>query len=344
MRPTLLSVARRAGVSISTASLAFSGSGPVSNSTRERVLAAAAEIGYAGPDPRARSLRQGRSGVVGMVLQGSVLAAFRDPVAVGMADGVTEVLAESGAGVLLLTDAPEGALALANAAMDGVLVTGCGPRLDGVVDALRARRLPVVLVGGRSRPGVPAVDVDNRGASAEQATYLQSLGHDAVACVTLPLDDPVTQDVTPDLVPSLGVDAAGDRLRGLWSVFPRARAVAAVESSVDEGLRLGRLLLADPSTRPTAIVAQSDLLAVGVIRAAAEAGIDVPGGLSVAGFDGIDLAAVTARHLTTMRQPMQDKGRTAARTILSLIDGGHPRSRFFPCEPVIGDTTGPLRG
>jgi DNA-binding LacI/PurR family transcriptional regulator len=202
----------------------------------------------------------------------------------------------------------------------------------------------VVLVGGRSRPGVPAVDVDNRGASAEQATYLQSLGHDAVACVTLPLDDPVTRDVTPDLVPSLGVDAAGDRLRGLWSVFPRARAVAAVESSVDEGLRLGRLLLADPSTRPTAIVAQSDLLAVGVIRAAAEAGIDVPGGLSVAGFDGIDLAAVTARHLTTMRQPMQDKGRTAARTILSLIDGGHPRSRFFPCEPVIGDTTGPLRG
>lgn len=340
-RPTLISVARRAGVSISTASLAFSGSGPVSESTRQRVLAAAAEIGYAGPDPRARSLRRGRSGVIGLVLQGSVLSAFRDPVVVGMADGVTEVLAESGAGVLLLTDAPNGAVALANAAMDGVLVTGCGPQLDGLVDALRSRRLPVVLVGGRSRPGVPAVDVDNRGASAEQARYLQALGHRAVATVTLPLDEPVTEDVTLDVVPGPGVDAAGDRLRGLWSVFPDARAVAAAESSVEEGLRLGRLLLADPSTRPSAVVAQSDLLAVGVLRAAAEAQIDVPGQLSIAGFDGVDLSAVTERSLTTMRQPMQDKGRTAARTILTLISGGHPRSKFFPCELVIGDTTAP---
>jgi DNA-binding LacI/PurR family transcriptional regulator len=340
-RPTLVSVARRAGVSISTASLAFSGSGPVSDATRQRVLAAAAEINYAGPDPRARSLRQGRSGVVGLVLQGSVLSAFRDPVAVGMADGVTEVLAESGAGVLLLTDAPKGAVALANAAMDGVLVAGCGPRLDALVDALRDRRLPVVLVGGRSRPGVPAVDVDNRGASAEQARYLHSLGHREVATITLPLDDPVTEIVTPDVVPTLGVDAAGDRLRGLWSVFPQARAVAAVQSSVEEGLRLGRLLLANPSARPTAVVAQSDLLAVGVLRAAAEARIDVPSQLSVVGFDGVDLSGVAQRELTTMRQPMQDKGRTAARTILALISGGHPRSKFFPCELVIGDTTAP---
>ena len=63
-RPTLADVAAKAGVSASTASLAFSGSGPVSDATKERVLAAAAELGYGGPDPRARSLRRGRSGIV----------------------------------------------------------------------------------------------------------------------------------------------------------------------------------------------------------------------------------------------------------------------------------------
>ena len=68
-RPTLAAVARAAGVSASTASLAFSGAGPVSDETRARVLAVAAELGYGGPDPRARSLRRGRSGIVGAVLE-----------------------------------------------------------------------------------------------------------------------------------------------------------------------------------------------------------------------------------------------------------------------------------
>src|SRR5690606_15621767 len=82
LRVTLAHVAARAGVSRSTASLAFSGAGPVAEATRQRVLAAAAALGYAGPDPLARSLRQGRSGVVGVAIGDRLLDAFRDPVAV----------------------------------------------------------------------------------------------------------------------------------------------------------------------------------------------------------------------------------------------------------------------
>src|SRR3954469_19948983 len=101
-RPTLAGVAARAGVSSSTASLAFSGSPRVTAAPRERVLAAAAELGYAGPDPIAASLRRGRSGVVGALVGERLLYAFRDPVAVQLLDGITEVLGGHGVGLLLL--------------------------------------------------------------------------------------------------------------------------------------------------------------------------------------------------------------------------------------------------
>ena len=101
-RPTLAGVAARAGVSSSTASLAFSGSPRVTPATRERVLAAAAELGYAGPDPLAVSLRRGRSGVIGVFIGERLLYAFRDPVSVQLLDGITEVLGAHGAGLLLL--------------------------------------------------------------------------------------------------------------------------------------------------------------------------------------------------------------------------------------------------
>ena len=99
-QPTLADVAAAAGVSLSTASLAFSGNKPVSEPTRARVLAAAAELGYSGPNPLARNLRQGRSGVVGIAV-GRLSTAFRDPAALPMLDAVSDVLGTAGLGVLL---------------------------------------------------------------------------------------------------------------------------------------------------------------------------------------------------------------------------------------------------
>jgi DNA-binding LacI/PurR family transcriptional regulator len=98
LRPTLAAVAARAGVSASTASLAFSGTGPVSDATRERVLAAARELGYGGPDPRARSLRRGRSGIVGVVSEERVRDAFHDPIKIAMLDGLSQELGAIDAG------------------------------------------------------------------------------------------------------------------------------------------------------------------------------------------------------------------------------------------------------
>ncbi|MDQ2848585.1 MAG: substrate-binding domain-containing protein [Actinomycetota bacterium] len=355
-RPTLAAVAKAAGVSVSTASLAFSARGPVSTATRDTVLAAAVSLGYPGPDPRARSLRRGRSGVVGVVVENSVLTAFRDPVNIGMVDGVAEVLGDAGAGVLLLTDAPHARAAFDNAAMDGVVLTGCSPVVGELLESLRRRHIPTVLVGGGGRRGIVAVDVDNLAASTALADHLHQLGHRDVAVVALPFDAPATQWVTPALLAGSAAGTAVDRLRGVRVRYPRAPAVAATASTIHEGERLGLTLLDSDAAeagrgrqsaahrRPTAIIAQSDLLAVGVIRAAESLGLAVPDDLSVVGFDGIELPALGEHTLTTMRQPMQDKGRAAATAVLRLIDGGRPRSTEFSCEFVPGTTTAAAPG
>ena len=99
---TIADVAAGAGVSKATVSRVFSRPEAVRPATRERVLAAAAELGYAGPDPLAASLRRGRSGVIGVFIGERLLYAFRDPVSVQLLDGITEVLGAHGAGLLLL--------------------------------------------------------------------------------------------------------------------------------------------------------------------------------------------------------------------------------------------------
>ncbi|HOQ21608.1 MAG TPA: LacI family DNA-binding transcriptional regulator, partial [Microbacterium sp.] len=101
-RATISDVAREAAVSPSTASVVFSGKTPVSDATRQRVLDAAASLGYTGPDPRAASLRRGRSGIVGVVVGSSLNYLFLDPVQRLMMDGLAEAVAPFGAGLLLL--------------------------------------------------------------------------------------------------------------------------------------------------------------------------------------------------------------------------------------------------
>lgn len=101
-KPTLSTVARHAGVSISTASLAFSNSGPIAEATRTKVLHAARELGYTGPSALGRQLRSGKTGIVGVVIGDAIRRGFRDPVLVSALDGLVRRLGEHGLGVLLI--------------------------------------------------------------------------------------------------------------------------------------------------------------------------------------------------------------------------------------------------
>ena len=359
-RPNLATVAALARVSASTASLAFSGSGPISAATRERVLAAAATLDYAGPDPRAQSLRRGRSGIVGVVIEDRLSDAFRDPMNIAMLDGLADETGAIGSGLLLLTDAGGGQVSIENAPVDAVVLVGCGTRLDAAVAILRQRGIPLVAIEAEPMDGVLAIDLDNCAASHELAAHLKNLGHKRVAIVALPLNPSRARGpLTPELEAASTGYTASARIAGVREVFPHATGWITAGSLTEEGRLAGLELLrgveelggaeglggADglrgADARPTAIIAQSDLLARGVILAAEELGLRVPEDVSVVGFDGVRLDGMGERDLTTMVQPAIEKGRAAGRGVVALLRDEPGEAMTFVSRFHRGNTTGP---
>ena len=348
-RPTLRDVAERAGVSVSTASLVFSGKGPVAEATAARVREAAAGLGFTGPNPLASSLRQGRAGAVGVLVEGRLRTAFRDPFGIAVLDGLAEVLESVPTGMLLLgqpTDDLEAVVQqLSGLALDAVVFSLCGPGEHPAVEHLASRGIPMFSTGVPGDRRVTQVRIDERATGAEVARHVRDLGHRRVAHVAMPLtyrsvagpvpDAEVSQrDVT---IPSTG------RLIGFRDVFgPRAEAVQTGDgSSVEGGIAMGRVLLDRPArSRPTAVVCQSDVIAAGVVIAAEELGLSVPGDLSVTGFDGVDLPWLPHR-LTTMDQQGREKGRVLGGLVRRRLEGRRVRSVTQPVTLRVGTTTAP---
>jgi DNA-binding LacI/PurR family transcriptional regulator len=320
-------VAERAGVAASTASLVFSGRGPVAAATAQRVRTAAAELRYVGPDPRAASLRRGRAGAVGVLVEGRLLQAFRDPFAVAVLDGLAQELDAVPTGMLLVAqpfDEPERAMdAVTGLAIDAFVFSMCGPAESPLVDHLAARGIPMVGTGAPLDRRVCHVLIDESGSQAEAVRHLRSSGHRRIGHVTMPMQ-PITDGgrLRPsDLDRAVYVDSR-DRARGfLATAGRRAPMVEAATQDVEGGIAAAHLLLDVPvDARPTAIAAQSDLLAAGVIQAAAEFGLRVPDDLSVTGFDGVSLPWLAA-PLTSIDQHSEEKGRALGRLVARLLDG-----------------------
>lgn len=341
-RPTLAAVAARAGVSPSTASLAFSGQGPVSDATRAKVLAAAKELHYGGPDPLAQSLRRGRSGIIGALIPSRIGISFRDPVLIQTLDGLAEEISSIGAGLLLLPDLGDGVVSVTTAPVDAVVLVGCNAGAVETLDLLRRRNIPIVQIEGDADNGVLTVSVDNRGGTRQLAQHLKDLGHSRVALVTLGLDrDSALAPLSPEREAGATITTTLQRIAGARDVYPQVSGMIAGGSRSDAGREAALVLLdAPPDARPTAILAQSDLLAAGVIAAAEELGLRVPEDLSVVGFDGIRVDGLE-RRLTTVWQPSQDKGAAAGRAVVEMLAGRSPEPVAFDVRFQPGETTGP---
>jgi DNA-binding LacI/PurR family transcriptional regulator len=340
-RPTLAAVAARAGVSVSTASLVFSGAGPVAQGTRDRVLAAAAELEYGGPDPTARSLRRGRSGVIAVITEDQLVEAFRDPMNLAFLDGVAEAFGDERAGLLVIPLAGEPETDLSAPPMDAAILLGCSLDLSASVDVLRRRRIPIVAVEADAMEGVLVVDIDNRAATRRGAEHLRDLGHRDVAMVTLALDAArLTGPLTPERERAATGYTTRERIAGLRQVFPDAPGVSTPGSTIADGYAAGMSLLdRSPQTRPTAVVAQSDLLALGVLRAAEALGLEVPRDVSILGFDGVRLEDTT-HEFTTLVQPAVEKGAAAAAAVFAALAGARPEPVLLHCTLRVGTTTG----
>ena len=352
-RPTLADVASAAGVSVSTASLAFSGAGPIASETRAKVHQAAQRLGYAGPNPLGRSLRSGRSGIVGVVIGDQLRRSFRDPVSVQVLDGLVGTLGPLGLGVLLIpaldpdrdpAEAAELDPLLASAPMDVAVLIWGARREDASLAALQRRGVPVVIGEGPEVEGAAVVGVADQKGTADLARYLTDLGHTRIASVTLPLCHPRQTGVpTADRLARLDWAPARHRLQGLTDAGVEPVVVVETAGSlVEEGRAAGHILLDVPEP-PTAVIAQSDLLAAGVLLAARELGLRVPEDVSVAGFDGLDLPWLSPDVLTTVVQPLSAKGQAIGHAVEQVLAGEVPPPVRMDVELRVGTTTAPPR-
>lgn len=346
-RPTLSDVAAAAGVSSSTASLAFSGAGPVAPATRQRVLAAAEQLGYTGPDPTAVSLRRGRSGVVGVVVGERLRDAFRDPYVVMMLDSLVDALAGEGQAILLLpmTHDPTAPPAeqYRTVPMDAIVFATGGLPEDPALAVVAGRGVPVIAVEGPHVTHASLVRIEDRAGTAAAVRHLTALGHRHVAAVTMPWRLDATHGVmTPERRQEVGFSDTRNRLRGVEDVLVPAAVWECPTNAVESGRLAAHQLLGGPaSTRPTAVVAQSDVLAAGVVQGCADLGLGVPGDVSVTGFDGVDIPWLAPHTLTTLVQPVREKARLTADAVMARLAGGGRTDVTLPVTLRIGTTTGP---
>lgn len=320
-RVTLQTVADRVGVSRMTVSNAFSRPDQLSEELRARVLAAAAELGYVGPDPAARGLARGEVGAVGL-LTGSLRHTFSDEISTRFLGAIAEELAPTGLALTLLPASDGDALPARSVAMDGAIVYSCLPT-SPAVDLVARRHLPVVHVDQPPSDGVTCVNVDDRGGARAAAQHLLDLGHRRIAVVSTALPASAGRgglvDVDPvRLAATTTAHAPRERLLGWLDALTPAgvRPVVAHQPDnyvVSESPAHALLARAD---RPTAVLCFSDAIADGVLLAARALGLRVPDDLSVVGFDDNALAARAEPGLTTVRQDVRAKGREAVGALL----------------------------
>ncbi|MFE6253920.1 LacI family DNA-binding transcriptional regulator [Agromyces sp. NPDC057865] len=323
-RPSIRAVAAVAGVSPTTVSHALSGTRPVRAETRERVVRAAAMLGYT-PDRVASGLRRRRTGVIGLASDRIATTPFAGRIV----QGAQEVARERDM-VLMVVDS-EGDAGLE----DVQLRTLLDHRVDGILFARMSHQeverpaalgdTPAALVDGVPAGGwrVPAVAPDESGIAATAVARLVAAGHRRIAMVT-------TMD-------------AGPASRGREAGFQAALQAAGLESSrapierggsdASGGRAAGRRLLdRTPEERPTAVFCFNDQMAMGVFQAASDLGLDVPRDCSVVGVDDLEIvAAALEPGLTTIALPHREMGRWGMATLLDRIDG----STTDEPEPVL---------
>ncbi len=355
-RVTLTRIAEELGVSAMTVSNAYNHPDRLSEALRERIFETAGRLGYHGPDPVGRSLRRQRTDVVGVLYSNPLSYAFDDPAAVSFLGGLSSVTEEADLGLLLVPAAGGGASgerdprAAARAAVDGFVIYSMSDE-EPLLAAALERRLPAVVVDQPCKEGVPFVGVDDEAAARTAAEHLVHLGHEMFAIVSFALSpdgrggiaNPVRQERAAFRVSGLrlqGYRAALEDAGLLWSKVPVYECPG---SSKEFGQRAAEALLS-PEHRPTAILASSDQLALGVIAWATERGLSVPEDVSVVGFDDIPAAASADPPLTTVHQDHAAKGILAGRMLVSLLckeEGPSPGP--LATSLIVRGSTSPLR-
>ncbi len=332
---TLEDIARISGYSRSTVSRVINGGEKVSGPARDKILEVVQRYNFH-PNLAARRLAAGRTGVLGLVIPRGVSALFSDPFFATVIEGVSSGCNQLDYSVMLWLAEPEYerrtiSRILYNGLVDGVIVISAILN-DPIVDALQESAIPFVLIGRHARQvNASQVDVDNILGARQAVQHLLDLGMTRIAAITGE--------------PSLSVSA--DRLTGYRAVLDSAGIpfdpnLVSSGGFTEEGGRLAmQQLLAH---NPQAVFAASDSMAAGALRAIQEAGLSVPGDISLVGFDDIPLASRLTPPLTTVRQPIWSEGQVATALLVERLENPEApvRQELLPTELVIRESTRPL--
>jgi len=342
-RVTLQTIADEVSVSRMTVSNAFSRPDQLSPALRTEILSVADRLGYCGPDPAARTLSRGRSGTVGVLFTDTLTYAFTDEVATTFLAGVAAVLESEGIGLTVLSTPRRGPTgSVRQAVVDGLIIYSVDTNSPGL-DVARRRDLPLVMVDQPPEPGTPSVNVTDRAGARAAAEHVIDLGHRRLGIVLDAMRPEIQLVDADECAPHYVVS---ERLAG-WQAAAAAAGLATplvantpTNDRRDGAVAAGLILDAQPDT--SALLCLSDEMALGAIDAIGARGLRVPDDISVVGFDDTRAAALTTPALTTVRQPVTDKGRVAARALLDRLDGATPAPVLLPTELIVRASTGPF--
>lgn len=327
-RPTIADVAKRAGVSKGLVSFVVNDRPGVAPQTRDRITAAAAELGWR-PRPSARSLVTRRSFALGLVVRREPQVLSTDPFFPMFMAGIESVLSGTGQ-VLVLSMVPDDDVErqtyqtlVSDARVDGVFVTDLR-RVDPRLDLLAEIELPAVVIGRDpdAAPTFPAVNLDDTHGVSASVAHLVDLGHRRIGYVAGDVSLVHGHRRRTAFVAAMGqLGLPADRV--VDTDFSAAQGMAATAT------------LLDASTPPTAIVYASDLMAIAGLGVAQQRGLEVPSDLSVIGFDGSDLGRHVFPPLTTVAADPMSWGSVAATVLLQLISTGRADDQDLPAAQLV---------
>lgn len=356
---TMKDIARAVGLSQASVSYAYSRPDKLSPEQREHILRVAAEMGYPGPHPGARSLRTGRVGAVGLMITDSLPYAFEDPATTHLLQGVAQVNELADVAMTLLpcpgerpaaataepagTRASEGVLA---SHVDGFLIYSMPDRHPAVEIAL-ARSLPTVVIDAPRSLRKPYIGIPDRRAAREAAAHLLMLGHRRIGVLVDRLSpDGRSGPATMARIKAARDNVAAERLGGYAAAWRSAGLRFADATVVEAGAFLPSQSSEAVETlldrcAPTAVLATTDVLALTALDVLADRGLRVPDDVSVVGFD--DLPGAARAGLTTVAQPLVEKGRRAAEMLLRVMAGEHVETVTLPTQLKVRSSTAPPR-
>jgi DNA-binding LacI/PurR family transcriptional regulator len=332
MHPTILDVAKRAGVSKSLVSLVMGGSPMVRKDKREAVLRAAGELGYR-PNAAARSLVRQRSFLIGVMLSD-----LHNPYFTEVVDGIereaigAQYRALFNTGSRLAERESEALETLLQLRTDGLILAGSVLASRTIAGA--ATRVPVVLLARPSRSrSVDSVTNDDRAGARLAVNHLVELGHRSIAHIDGGRGAGATSRRS-GYAEAMRANGLADEVRVVAGAFTEEGGASGVAG----------LLASGPA--PTAIFVANDLAAVGALHALEERGLRVPADVSLVGYDNISLSALGHIDLTTIDQPRREIGAVAVRLLLERIEGSRSHARHVLIPPglvVRGTTRAPVR-